>query len=475
MTQMFLKGIVTRLGSLACSLALILFPSGYLAGGVQIYPVPAELIASAHYRVEVSDGGEFKPAFVYRSIAQKPDSNSHKEAAWASFAFSGTVRVRVTKLDGAEPKACVVLPSSRRIAVKLGGRAATFELARAGQFSVEFDDDVRLPILIFADPPETVIPERGATGVVWFGPGVHELPGGELRLSAEQTLYLAPGAVVYGRIIGQGRKIRILGRGVLSGERLRWNDEAGRQRLFLCQFDWTSNDVLVDGPTLVNSPSYILTIGGSRATVRNVKAIGWWFNTDGIDSGPQLLVEDCFLMCNDDAFKLYFSNTTVRRCTIWQLENGAPFQISWNIGTDNSGFRVSDCDVIRTEHRWKNENTAVFCAIHGGSGRMGEYVFEDIRIENAPFRLWNVTIQTNDCAPDVKQPGTIANLTFRNITAAQPTTMTNTFRGYDAQSVIDGVVFENVTVGGLPITKPADAKLQIDPATVRRVQFLPRN
>jgi len=62
------------------------------------------------------------------------------------------------------------------------------------------------------------------------------------------------------------------------------------------------------------------------------------------------------------------------------MENGAAFQISWNMPTDQGGFEVRDIDVIRCEHRWKNEN----CAIHSGSGHMHDYRFEHIRIENAP-------------------------------------------------------------------------------------------
>ena len=61
---------------------------------------------------------------------------------------------------------------------------------------------------------------------------------------------------------------------------------------------------------------------------RNLKMISWWFSTDGVSLGEHGLVEDCFFKVNDDALKLYHGDTTVRRCVIWQMENGAPFQIS---------------------------------------------------------------------------------------------------------------------------------------------------
>jgi hypothetical protein len=455
--------------------ALFGVTGGSVIAGVQIYPSPAVIQPANHYRVEISDGGPFQAVFVYRSGAQR-SSNAHDEAAFAPFAFSGVVKVRVTKLDGPEPRMCQVLPSSRQITAQVSGRSATFELSRPGQFSVEFDGqngNVFSPMLVFADPPETAVPKRGDPGVVWFGPGVHEVPGGELRLTTGQTVYLAPGAVVYGRILGRGDNIRILGRGILSGEHVTWADDNERHRnRKLCDLEGPSNDTLVDGPTFIDSPSYILTLHGSRHVVRNFKCIGWYFNTDGIGTGGHSLIEDCFLMCNDDALKLYHSDTTVRRCTIWQLENGAAFQISWNMNSDNSGFHVSDCDVIHTEHRWKANNTAVFGAVHGGRGRMSDYVFENIRIENSPLRLWNVTLQPNDFSGGVKQPGSIANLTFRNITTTRTTSLPNTFRGLGT-SAIDGVIFENVRVAGKLVAKPEDANLEFDPATLKNVKFLP--
>lgn len=459
--------LTARLFSFA-SVAFFLI-AGSAFAEVTIYPVPKGLTPMTRYRVEVSDGTDFKPVFVHRSVAQKRDSNSHSQVAWASFAFTGKVIVRVTKTDGPVPRTVVVIPSSRRIETTLTNRSVTFELAKPGQFSVEFDNDVRLPMLIFADPPETNIPNRHAPGVVWFEPGIHILTNGLLRVSAGQTVYLAPGALVYGRITGQGRNIRILGRGILSGEKVRWKSEKERLTLHLCVLEPGSGGAVVDGPTFINSPFYNLTIKGEHAQVRNVKMISWWFSTDGIGTWGKSLIEDCFLMCNDDALKLYHSATTVRRCTIWQLENGAPFQISWNMPGINTGFQISDCDVIRTEHRWKNDNNAVFCAIHGGEGHMSDYVFDDIRIENAPFRIWNVTIQTNEFALGLS-PGTISKLTFRNIRIGEPTRMPNKLRGFSPTSTITDVLFENIILpGGKRLTIPQDAKIEWDAETVKNV------
>jgi hypothetical protein len=154
------------------------------------------------------------------------------------------------------------------------------------------------------------------------------------------------------------------------------------------------------------------------------------------------------------------------------MENGAPFQISWNMPGRNVGFRVSDCDIIRVEHSWNNDNEAVFCAIHGGSGHMSDYVLENIRIENARWRLVSLVTKPNEFAKGVKEPGTISNVTFRNITADGPFALPNRLRGFNANSRIEGVTFGHVRVGGRLLTSLAD-NFDVDTNTVRDVKFLP--
>ena len=454
-----------KLQYVALALAMAGLFGFHASGALAVYPAPPWLAASPEYRVTVTQGGRTCTSFVYCSSA-KWRTNKVKDTAWTTFAFDGRVTVRVTKLQGVF-KSCKILPSSRGIQPRIEGTSAVFELDRPAKLSVEFDDSAAShPLLVFADPPETLVPRQDDPQVVWFAPGVHDLPGGVLRLQAGQTVYLAGGAFVWGRISGSGAKgARILGRGVLSGEKLPHVAADGKQPEHFVMLGGGSDDVLVDGPTLVDSPHYNLTIAGQHAVVRNVKMISWWFSTDGVGVDTHGLVEDCFFKVNDDALKLYHNDTTVRRCVIWQMENGAPFQLSWNMPGHNSGFHVSDCDVIRVEHAWRNDNEAVFCAIHGGSGTMSDYLFEDIRIENARWRLFSLVIKPNEFAQGVREPGCISNVVFRHITADGPFTLPNRLRGFNANSRVDNIRFEQVVVGGQPLTD-ARSGFDVDTNTV---------
>lgn len=435
-----------------------------LVAAVATYPGPPGIHGSEQYRVDVTQEGRTWSSFVYAVNAQWK-SNRSKDTAWTTFSFDGRVTVQVTKLQGAFSR-CRVLPSSRGIAPRIKGNCVSFDLERPAKLAVEFDESIEHPLLIFADPPEQEVPRRDDPGVVWFAPGLHELAE-PLEAKAGQTIYLAGGAYVKGRITGQeASKVRIVGRGILSGEHL---PKGGAHLLHL--HGWKTRDALIEGVTLVDSPHYNIVAEGFQNTVRNVKLISWWFSSDGVDAGGRGCVEDCFFKVNDDAIKLYFSGTSVRGCVIWQLENGAPFQISWNMPSDQRGFRVSDCDVIRVEHHWQNDNEAVFCAIHGGTARMSDYRFENIRIENARWRLVSLITKPNEFAAGVTQPGSIANITFSNITADGPFELPSRLRGFNAQSRIEGVTFDNVRVNGKCWTNAQEAGLDVDPATTSNVRF----
>ncbi len=442
------------------------------AGELATYPAPRGAPISPHFRVEVVQDGASRASPVYFSKAQWK-TNVHPDTSWTSFSFAVAVTVHVTALN-ARPTRVRVLPTSAGISPKLRGSTAVFTLDRPRQLSVEFDDRTDHPMLVFADPPEQDADCPRTPETVSFGPGLHDLPD-DFRVRTGQTIYIAGGAWVRGRLHGQDASdVRIVGRGVLDGSHLSgYTPESGnveRPEHFV-RLRGRSDNVTVEGVTLVGSPHENLILLGDHCTVRNVKLISWWFSTDGVMLGTHGLIEDCFFKVNDDAVKLYLSDQVVRRCTFWQMENGAPFQISWNMPGRTQGFRVSDCDIIRSEHRWSNDNCALFCAIHGGSGRMSDYLFEDIRIENARWRLISLLIKPNEFARGVKTPGAISDIIFRRITADAPFHLPSRIRGWSGGSQVQNITFEDVRVGGQRWTSVSDANLETDPATTRNIRF----
>jgi len=438
-----------------------------LFAGVSTPVAPPGIKASSAYAIAVVQDGKTNVAHVFQSFPQERYNRS-KSASWANFEFTGRVSVRVTKLNGAWSN-CVVLPSSYDIAVRREGEAAVFELDRPRKVAVEFDRSIAHPLMVFADAPETDAPKPGDTNVVYFGPGLHDI-GGNFQIQAGQTIYLAPGAYVKGRLVANDApNITVRGHGILDGRDL--PHRSGH----LINFRGNCDDALIEGVTLIDAPQFFVVANGRRSVIRNIKTSGWWFNTDGVSTGEDGLVEDCFLRCNDDAVKVYRSGMRVRNCAIWQMENGSPFQLTWNMGSDNHGFNVSDCDVFRVDHAWDNPNEAVFDSIHGGRGNMSGFVFENIRIENCDWRLVSLQVVSNQFAKS-KTLGTISNVVFRNITLdtpdGKPLKRLNVLQGADRSNQISGITFENVRVNGKPLRDAEQGRFAIDPATVSAVKFV---
>jgi len=434
---------------------------------VETYPGPDSVAPSDQYAVKVEQSGKQYDSFVYLSKAQWR-TNRSKTTSWTTFSFSGRVTVFVTKLKAEMVGTCKILPSSYRIKPRIRGNRVSFELDRPRKVSVEFDGDTTHPMLVFADSLETNVPNANDPNVIYFGPGLHKI--GDKFIGSGKTVYLAGGAYVKGRLRATDvQDVTIRGRGVLSGEDYPHGSTYDHHLLNIQGMQ--TKRVLIEGLTLVNSPLYNILITGSHSTVRNVKMISWWFSTDGPYVGRDGLVEDCFIKVNDDALKPYESNTVIRDCVIWQLENGAPFQISWNMPTDNSGFLVKNIDIIRMEHRTEQINLAAFDAVHGGSGHMSDYLFEDIRIENADWRLFYLTLAKHEFAPRDGEMGQISNLTFRNITATGSLPRPNVIKGWDADHRVFNVTFENLNINGKYIRNAEEGNFEIDPKTTDNIIF----
>jgi len=451
-----------------------------------VHPQPMGMAPSRHYRVWVDTPAGQQPSFVYQSDSRHKHSRG-RSTSWTSLICRKPLTVRVEPI-GREFTTCRVLPSSLSIEARKIGSLAVFTIPRPCQISVEFDDDVTYALLLFADPPEVDVPAADDGNVIYFGPGRHVLTE-PIALRSGQTLYLAGGAYVCGHVVGPAaKKARIRGRGVLSGELLA-NPATHKipssyaqllktipalihfRNMPLRDGKWDGSwKCHVEGITLVDAPRDNLVFDGGWCRAQWVKFIGWFFRTDGVMGGKHLTVEDCFFKVNDDAIKLYKQQTTARRCTIWQMENGAPFQFGWNNNTNQRGFLVENCDVIRTEHFWKTNQNAVFAALHAGRGHLGDCTFRNIRIENVTHRLFNLTMDANKFATNTRR-GSIRDVLFEDIVVRGRPRLPNCIRGHDGQHQIANVHFKNLVMDGQSITNTEQGRFRIDGRTTSGIRF----
>lgn len=435
----------------------------------------------------------------------------------ASFDFSGEVDVQVTikpndynRLDGKtylRPEefwrgAAAVRPLARGIVAKTDGRKVNFRLSKPGQYSIErpgtsgFEDEV---LFLFANPPEQSIPNASDPKVIWLGAGTHQR---SIDLASGHTLYLAPGAVLFGGInVWDAENVRICGRGsvVYYGPQST-NVDSG----WVHRKNWhplTTHAVkglTVEGVTFVGR-SRVWTIQLAEtfdALFDNIKIVTSFpanLNGDGIDwyGGGRAIVRDSFFRVADDCFAVHtagasvalrldrgggghlpgalatetprtsgeVADITIERCVFWPTVANI-FRAGWNNQSLRTrGVTVRDCDVIHiSSHEWRGASDALFTAvIPEGSGvcEHRDYLFENIRIEEPAALL------------AVDWPGaTLRNFHFKDITIAQKSGR-NRLRA-DA----DGVTFENVRIAGRPAANAADLALSLE-GERKEVRFQP--
>jgi hypothetical protein len=424
------------------------------------------IMPSTEYKVELIQNGATVSVFVYQMNAMHTTNNS-KTTAWVNFSFSDMVTVRVTPLNF-YPEYCTVLPASKKISTSITNNAVEFDIDTPGHYSVEFEKGIYIehPLLIFANPLETIIPTEGDENVIYFGPGFHEI-GENYNIPSGKTVYIHGEAYIKGQFnSSDSNKITITGRGILSGE-----DYAARTANHMINMS-NANNITIEGITIIHAPRFKITLRGKNHIVRNVKMMGWWFSTDGTSTGENAIIEDCFFKVNDDAVKLYSNNTYVHNCVIWQLENGSPFMISWNGSRDFGNCFVNNIDIIRVEHEWDNENLAVICAVHGGRAHISRFVFDNIRIDNSQWRVFHLVTRPNRWGRWSPDEGSLSDMTFRNIQYNGTPRIKNLIMGHDLKHPVYNMTFENVIISGERVTNHNKEKFfYIEPETTWDINF----
>ena len=414
------------------------------------------------------------------------------------FAFEGKATVAVT--PDRDFKEVRVRPLSRGVAVRREGRTVVFDIVRPGGYSVEFDG-YHNNLHVFADaakdyalPPDAIV----------FGPGVHDI--GIRTLQGGDTVYLDPGAVVYGAFHAKDAAgISILGRGIVDGGRLKEEilfpatgdgsvDVRNAKRFHAIDLR-NCRDIVIDGPTMRDSLLYSIGMWGCEdIAVSNVKIVGQWrFNTDGIDlhNCRRARVSDCFARTFDDTFcfKAHdgYGNCedgVFERCVAWN-DWGKAFEVGVECRADHlRRLAFRDCDCIHAVG-------AVMDVANVDYGRVSDVLFEDIRAEcdewmpasqlqkadDSPFDA----TAGRDRAPILFQGevafhpeysrmhggtwsggGFIDGVTLRNVSVVTDGRKPSaSLRGLDADHRPENIVFENLSVNGRPVADASGLELVV--------------
>lgn len=486
--RFFKKGFVPARNRVA--LVLLLFCGVRFAVAqsptLTTYPTPAGLAPAPDFRVWVNG----RELFLYDT----------KPAAIGSFDFTGTVTVELTGTQ--DIKWVDVRPKSRGIVPVIANNRARFTLDRPGQFSIEFHNESKRVIHLFANPPETTRPRPDAPGVRYFRGGrVYDV--GALNLKDGEHLYLEGGAVLKGSVQAtNARNVRISGRGILDGDSL----PRGTRIVLLDRVEGAR----VEGVTLVNSRTWTLEPMFCRnLRIDNLKIVNSETGSDGIDlvGCSDVRITNCFVRANDDCIVLKtwkgaekyptnpevgpdISDIAVSNCVFWNMPWGNALEIGFELRANAvRDVRFTDSDIIHVER-------GAAMSIHNGDYATVENIlFENIRVEDARHKLIDLAVFLSQYSVDrptdpaerkrrykagawdgvlwvypgeearyAAKRGRIRNVTFRNIAVVDGPVPFSLLSGFDDAHGVENVVVENLTFHGRRVRSLAEGKFFVENA-----------
>ena len=448
----------------------------------------AETKRSTQYSVSLSQGDTEKTSYVMFT------PNPHKtgglgltpDTHWTNFSFEGPIKITVTNLSGPIEQ-CQVYPSKKAPSIEISGNQVTFRLPSLKdltplQLFVRINANDMNPLLLFADPPETDIPNLSDAANVEiikttddvetvktkltspkpyavFEEGIHsygnqtgnDYPGYRLPYVSDKKVYLPGGAYVIGTFDGNDvHNSKIYGRGVLS--------TCGKDRLaqavsipysMIHQSGGGSNQI-AEGIITTDPPHFHLTYRG-EVVIDNVKMIGYWHQTDGTVTGDNSVVKNTFMKTNDDYIKVYSQNCYHVNNTMFHQVNGAPFQFCWgNQNGDNN--LMKDTYLIYSSYNPganHKKNTAVICARNAPEAITENNTWDGIHIDNGCHKLLGLNAQNE--AASIFRNFLIKNVELNTGNADSPQDGGSYLR--DGNEInFQNIAFENLTINGDRIT-----------------------
>ena len=343
-----------------------------------------------------------------------------------------------------------ILPTALAIIPVVSGRDITFSVSQPANLTIEINGDPIHSLHLFANPPAAA-PDPHDPNVIYFGPGVHELPDG-IRVDANHTVYLADGAVVKGVGLArsaiirlEGDHISVRGRGIIDG-----GDCPTHSRSLITVH---GSDIQLEGVTLTDSPTWNIPIRQSdHVLVDRVKIFGHRSNSDGIDicNSTNVTVSNCFLRTLDDLIVIKSDrqqgpvhHVVVKNCVLWNQVAHA-LSIGAELCEPVDDVLFTDCDVI---HDLGREYTL---RIYNCDSAIVQNVrFENLRIEEAR-KLISLWIGKAKWSRDAER-GHIADVSFDHINAVGTPLSVDLVGANDADRVV-GATFQDVSLNGKPLT-----------------------
>jgi hypothetical protein len=149
-----------------------------------IYPAPESVLQNTDFSVKVRMPGQIwqeLPEYIVKVDEVRGTTHAVENASMSYFDFAGEVEISVTYNKG-DVRSARIRPLSYGIKPEINGKTITFKLTQTRNLSVEVNGDIFHNLHLFANPIDQFIPEKKDTNLIYFGPGIHKIDNGKLKI-----------------------------------------------------------------------------------------------------------------------------------------------------------------------------------------------------------------------------------------------------------------------------------------------------
>jgi len=399
----------------------------------------------------------------------------------AMFSAEGECEVEITVLKNSDK--FKLSPSAYGIMIKQNGNKITFKFDAPKHLLFEMKDVA--PLILISTPYETEIPDKNDPNVLYFDKGIHE--PGIINLKSNQTLYIASGAVVIGRIQGINiENAKVLGRGILESKKYTTPDYPGMKDPEITKgvlsgmnktkavFFQDSKNCKVDGIGVRNCKEWQnLYLNDKNFEISNMNTMGVHVNNDGIDldTVENFKVYGNFIMAGDDGFGWHTlrandtkeaptRNIVAENNTIYNTTAGNAIRFGSSMETD-----LWEDVTIKDTYILKARGSGIMFDIQDWA-LVKNVNIENVYIEDAPGdAIIDISITKGPYSNDVEKThvfakddyrGHIDGITIKNLFAEAGAGIR--VEGCDDKHLVQNVTLENINVAGETVSDVSQIK-----------------
>lgn len=391
----------------------------------------------------------------------------------AIFDFEGQVSVTI-EIVGETVTSAKVTPLSYGIEpVITDGNKITFTLSYPTSYTVEYNDDYHNAVHLFTNviEDENYDPNNLPDDVLYIGPGVYKADN--IPVSSNQTIYIAGGAVVYGKIRTENMdNVTIKGRGIISGSI--YPRSTASEYTIPIELRHSTN-ITIDGITFLNPAGWCMAVYFSEdITIQNVHIITARANGDGISvqSSKNVLVRNSFVRTWDDALVVKNYNLgTTENVTFDNIIIWTDLAQSMEVGYETYGATMTNITFknITVLH---NFHKPVMSIHNSDQAAISSVTFQNITVEDAQMIGDNATDPSDDYLIEIfiryhqvwsssgGERGSIDNVLIENVNVLNMKDgIVSLVHGYDDTHDTDGVTIHNLTLEGVNVTDASQVSL----------------